>query len=122
MNTVKIILATSLAYILAMAVVMSSLHIKDIVANNNEAAIQAAQQRTARAHMEDVSAKAMSELHNHVEKTMVKSLVKAMSDPAVVGRQRQTIEDAMESDRGLSVVLMEMLLMFRLSYAFALAR
>lgn len=121
MKTIKIIFFGILAYTLAAAVVLSSLHIRDIAANHNGATIKLAH-RSVKARMDDVSAKAVSELHNHVEKTSVKAFMKSVVDHLQISRSRQTQSLLSEIERPFSVVLMEMLFMFRLAFAFAVAR
>lgn len=121
MKIIKIIFLSVLAYTLATAVVLASVHARDIVANSNKI-VHFDAVSTAKVHTDDVAAKAIGDLHNHVDKTFVKSMVKSVSEQATLIRQRQSLEDLDSIDRPLSVLVMEMLLMFRLSYASILAR
>lgn len=121
MKTIKIILLALLAYLLTTAVVLSSVHARDIIANNNSAAAVDAT-HSVRAHGDDVSAKAIADLHAHVDKAGLKTFSKSVTDQTVLVRHRQTHSDHDDRQRPFSVMIMEMLLMFRLTYAFALAR
>lgn len=121
MKTIKIILLSMLVYLLATAVVLSSVHARDLVAHRND--VQSFDvARTTKTHVDDVSAKAIADLHNHVDKAGLKTFNKLATDQIVLVRHRQTQAEHQDTSRPLSVVIMEALLMFRLTYAFALAR
>lgn len=121
MKTIKIIFFSILAYILATAVILSSLHARDLIANSN-IAVNIDAGHSVKVHTDDVSAKSIADLHNHVDKTALKSFVKSASDQTILIRQRQTQDSLADVGRPLSVIVMEMIFMFRLTYALALSR
>lgn len=114
MQIIKITLATLLAYLLAFAVVLSCLHAKDLVAYRANALQFAA---TAETRAGDVIAKVLSELHTHVDKTMLKNIAKSVGDQTVLAYDRQLQQLRQRYPRTTSTVLMEALLLFRIAAA-----
>lgn len=111
METIKNIILTTLTYLLAVAVVLSCLHVKDLAAYK----VSAAQLGTA--SVTDVVAKALSDLHTHVDKTALKNIVKSIGDQTAMAydRQLQILRD--RNGRSVATVFMEALLLFRIAVA-----
>lgn len=86
-------LVFAFACFIAMAVGLLSLHAKDIVKYHNAGAPDLKYQ--------DVSAKATSELHNHVEKQVMKTFQSFSDGSLVASRNRDDIDAFVEEDPGL---------------------
>ena len=115
---IKTILLTTLAYFLGCSVLLSSVHAKDIVANTTIGQAVHASVST-KTHMDNISLKAIGDLHNHVDKTALKVFVKTFGDQAVMSRDRELKSLRATVERSFSVIVLEMLLMFRLAFAIA---
>ena len=120
MKTTKIILLSFLAYTVAFSVVLFSVHARDLAASNN-GTVSVDTTHPVKLRIDDTSAKSVADLHSHVEKTVIKTFEKSTSDQTILIRQRQTSNSVSDTSRPLAVIMMEMLFMFRLTYAFALA-
>ena len=66
-NTLKLAVLTLFAYCLAFTVVLSHMHVKDITSLMN-------QQSVNRLAASDIGAKAMGDLHHHIDKTGIKNI------------------------------------------------
>ena len=83
------------ACIIAMAVVLLSLHAKDLVKYSRIV-------ETPDLKYHDISAKAVSELHDHVEKKVVKSFASSINDGQLaISRNRDDVDAFVEEDPGL---------------------
>lgn len=114
MQIIKITLATLLAYLLAFAVVLSCLHAKDLAAYR---AATAHVPIVGDSHATDLVAKAIGELHTHVDKTALKNIAKSFGDQTVLAYDRQLQQLRQRYPRTASTVLMEALLLFRIAAA-----
>lgn len=116
MNTLKTTFISLFASFLAVAVVLSGAHAKDIAASRNLKDDTLV--KTMAKSPSDVTAKAMSDLHNHVDKTTFKAFAKTSVDNQMLARERELKEGVIKLERTMSVRMLEMMLLFR----FALAR
>ncbi len=115
-------LSTALSLLLVVAVFLTAAHAKDVVAAAPAATRSTDDQQSAtRTVHDDLVVKSIRELHSHVDKTMVKdpgmgkSMSKMFGDNAsLVGRREH---DDTHEEQPLSVKLIEMMLMIRLTYA-----
>lgn len=115
MNPYKSLFYLIASAFLAVSVVLASLHLRDIVASINLQTFSDGTQATKTATTTDVSAKAIGDLHNHVDKTSLKTF-SASADQAILSR-RQAEEFLEQIERPFSVIAIELLLMFRVAYA-----
>lgn len=84
-----------LAGFIALAVMLVSVHAKDMVYYRDHAAGKDVQ-------YQDISEKSVKELHDHVDKQVLKQFSKVFSDTSLLtSRQREEIESALEDDPGL---------------------
>ena len=114
MNTIKTTTTTLFASFIAIAVMLSGAHAKDIVGTRN-AKDDTVVKTTAKTT--DVAAKAVSDLHNHVDKTTLKAFAKSTSDNSMLARERELKEGAIKIERTLSVRLLEMKLFLKFAFA-----
>ncbi len=115
-KTIKTTLTTCLSSLLVLAVMLLSTHAKDMLGYHHP--LLKAEQNVL-THKE-VVAKSTGELHSHVDKAMVKDpgLSKSFGDSAaLIRRERDEIHD----DQPISVRLIEMMFMARLTLAYAFA-
>ncbi len=109
-------LPRSLAYLLAGAVLVMSLHLKDLVRHRDHTAF-----KETRYH--DVSKKATEELHDHVSKQVVKSFAKSVGDTAVLtARARDDSHEVIENDPGIWGRLSEQFLILGIYLTLPLSR
>lgn len=109
-------LPRSLAYLLAAAVLVMSLHLKDLVHHREPVA-----PKEARHH--DVSKKATEELHDHVSKQVIKSFAKSVGDTAVLAaRTRHDSREIIENDPGIWGRLSEQFLLLGIYLTLPLSR
>lgn len=120
-KTLKTTLITILSSILVVAVFLISTHAKDLFGYHHSALRREQDMLTHR----DVVAKSTGELHSHVDKTMVKdpgiskSMSKVFGDTSGLLARREREEQT--EDQPISVKLIEMMFMARLTLAYALA-
>lgn len=94
-----------LAFLLAFCVLTVSVHAKDIVKYGDAALAKAIDFR-------DITDKAVKELHDHVDKQVLKSFAKTFSDGSINARTREDTPDIIEDDPGLMSRFTEHLLMW----------
>lgn len=120
-KTIKTTLITILSSILVVAVFLISTHAKDLFGYHHPVLRQEQDMLTHR----DVVAKSTGELHSHVDKTMVKdpgiskSMSKVFGDSSSFLARRE--QEETNEDQPISVKLIEMMFMARLTLAYALA-
>lgn len=111
--------SVSLSSVLVLAVFLTATHAKDImIAPSSASATPDAP--AARTH-DDSLAKSFSDLHSHVDKTMVKDpgMNKSFGDNATLTARREREE--VDDDQPLSVKMIEMILLVKLAYAYAVS-
>lgn len=114
----------ALSLTLASAVFLSASHAKDIIGPPKQTvAILSDASQPAKDPAKEVTAKSISELHSHVDKTMVKDpgLSKTFGDSASLAARREQREDH-EDNRSLGHRLVEMMIMAHLALASAFVR
>lgn len=118
---IKTITSTTLALLLIPAVLMSATHAKDIASYGQpKGKVLGVEAKIQRA-VDDPMAKALGDLHNHTDKTMIKhNMVKTTGDVAPYASRREA--DELQKDHPISVKLIELLLSMRLTMAWALSR
>lgn len=121
-HTIHHLCSLAFAFAMVIAVILTATHAKDIAGS----AVLKIKTTTPlddglTRRIDDPVTKALSDLHNHTDKTMVKSLVKNISDnPAALSRRNNEPEAADIASFKTRVV--EALLMWRMLFAFALSR
>jgi hypothetical protein len=94
-TTLKDHIVFGIACIIASAVLMLSLHIKDLVkyriVESNDVNVKYA----------DVTAKATSDMHNHVEKQIMKTFQNFNDGSVIASRNRDDVDAFVEEDPGL---------------------
>ena len=105
--TLKEKFIVALAGLIASSVFLLAIHAKDVVRYGD---IDTA----SRVTYKDISNKSLGELHNHIDKQMVKSFDKGTSDNAVVASRSRGDIDLLpgEEDPGILVRLQETLLLW----------
>lgn len=114
----KAILTTTLAYLLGTSVVLSSVHAKDLASHQTDLGKVPA--GAVKIHTDDVSAKVVSELHNHVDKTVFKAFTKSTADQVTLATGREQRDARSRYQRSSATILMELSLITRLVFARAL--
>lgn len=116
MKTAKTIFLTTLTYLLATAVVLSCLHAKDLVGYRVTLTKMNA---TTETRVGEIVAKAMSDLHTHVDKASMslKNIVKSIGDQTTLAYDRHLQTLRAKYGRNMAVILMETLLLFRIAFA-----
>ena len=104
-KTIKQKLTVILACFLAFCVMTVSVHAKDIVQYGDATIAQTIGFR-------DITDKAVKELHDHVDKQVLKSFAKSFTDGSMLTRTREDTPDIMEDDPGLMSRFTEHLLMW----------
>lgn len=115
MNTLKTSFISIFACVITFAVTLSGAHAKDVVSTHNLSKDDGAIKITVKTS--DVGAKALSDLHNHVDKTSLKSMSKTTAGDSILAREREAKADVIRVEHTLSIRLMELLLMFRMAFA-----
>ncbi len=110
-------LTATLSSLLVVAVFLTATHAKDVLMSS-ALGILSSDTPAVRTH-DDISAKALSDLHSHVDKTMVKDpgMNKSFGDNAALAARRE--RDETEEEQPLSLKMIEMMLMVKLAYAYA---
>lgn len=96
----------AIAATLTGSVLLSSVHAKDI-----------AKSAPLGQDLSSVHAKALGELHNHTDKTVVKVFAKAVSDNAIVARERELRTEVVRIERGLVEQLADFLMFWRVAFS-----
>lgn len=91
----------AVAALISSAVLVSFTHAKDIV------------KAAPASDLSAVNAKALGDLHNHTDKTVLKVFAKAVSDSGVAARERELKADMIKVERNLTNQLLEFLLFWR---------
>ncbi len=119
------ICSTSLSAFLVLAVFLTSAHAKDLASSPMiKSKVSFLDDQTTK-RADDPVTKSIGDLHSHVDKTMVKdpglqkSMAKSFADTNSLAARREREEG--EDDQSLSVKLIEMMFMARLTLAYALA-
>lgn len=105
-------LTISLAYLLCGSVLLSSAHAKDLVKHGSHDQSAAV---ATKAGPTDLNAKVIGELHNHTEKTALKTFAKAVSTPGIVARERELKRDVVEIEKNLSHQVFDTILFWRMA-------
>lgn len=108
-TTLKEKLTITLAGLIAFSVFLLAIHAKDLVRYSDaDAAIKVT--------YKDISKKSIGELHNHIDKQMVKTFDKGTSDNAIVASRNRGDLDLLpgEEDPGILVRLQETLLLWHI--------
>ncbi len=113
-TNIKTHLVVALASLLAFAVVLTAVHAKDLVKYSDT---------LGDLQLNDLSKKAASDLHNHVDKQVLKGFVKQVGDGNDTLRQRDSRElaDHASAPQSLSELLENLLLRWQVRFAFAFA-
>lgn len=98
----------ALAGLLAVCVFLISIHAKDLVHYNDIAYIQ-----TKAYGYGDITEKAVKELHDHVDKQVIKSFSKVFGDSTAIRGRIEALE-AEEEDPGILARIGEHILIFRI--------
>ncbi len=114
--TLKEKLIFAFACVIALSVFMATLHLKDIVRLNALADL------TTTAKYHDISEKAAQDLHNHVNKQMVKAFINSPGDGVIMGRTRDDIEATIESGTSLFTLVHEQLQLWRVYLSLPFSR
>ncbi len=101
----KIVIA--LACFIATAVMMVTLHLKDLVRYS-------AVDIFSPIKYKDISEKASEDLHSHTDKQNLKSFAKAVGDNILMSRSRDDIDATIEDDPGLFARLSEKFMIWRI--------
>lgn len=117
MNTIKSTTLSVFASFIACSVILSGAHAKDVVGMRHFAKDDTVLKTTIKTT--DVAQKALSELHNHVDKTSVKSMTKTTTLDTIMSREREAKAEFIRMQNALSVRIMEALFMLRLAIAHA---
>lgn len=100
-----------IAYLLCGSVVLSGAHAKDLVKQSGHDNASATVKHSAG----DITAKALSELHNHTDKTTVKNMAKATVHHRLAARERELKADVIKAEQSLSNYLEDTMLFWRLA-------
>ncbi len=110
-----------LSGLLTIAVLMTSLHAKDLAAAQAPQVLGSndSDQALLFRQIERPIDKSLGDLHHHVDNTMVKNMTKSFSgDTAIMNNGRRERGEVNE-EQSISVRVIEMMLMIKLAYAYA---
>jgi len=118
----KTLLTCLLSLTLVPAVLLSATHAKDIVAQSETKKVLGASSITKlklNSVRDDPMSKSLGDLHNHIDKTMLKHVAKSTADvhARAVRKDGEEIADA----HPISTRLLEIVLKLRLFYAYSLS-
>lgn len=122
-NKIRHLLSVSLSAFLVLAVFLTSTHAKDIAAGPGLKTKTSLGDDAAVRKVDDTAvSKSIGDLHSHVDKTMVKDpgMNKSFGDNSALAARREREE--IEEEQPLSLKMIEMMFMARLTLAYALAR
>lgn len=118
MNIAKTFIISTFSSLIAMAVVLSGAHAKDVVGGRILSKDDGSIVKTTVKTSNDVAAKAISDLHNHVDKTALKTFAKSTVDgSSVLAREREVKAGLVQFERTTSIRFMEAILMLKLALA-----
>ena len=120
---IRHLLSVSLSTFLVLAVFLTSTHAKDIAAGPSLKTKTSLGDDAAVRKVDDTAvSKSIGDLHSHVDKTMVKDpgMNKSFGDNSALAARREREE--IEEERPVSLKMIEMMFMARLTLAYALAR
>lgn len=105
-NIVKLFFSTLLVHLLCFSVVLSHMHAKDAVS------LSTSQANSSRLATTDITAKAMGDLHHHIDKAGLKNITDQTSTTAARRRELNPLE-ADTTDESLSTRFFDFMLRFR---------
>lgn len=117
---IKHIIKVTFSVFLVAAVFLTATHAKDLVAQQpvKQKAARAVETQAART-TDDPVQKSMGDLHNHTDKTMLKSFVKQMGDSPSLAAKRHEKDEHGNEEQSLSMRLFEAFFMMQLAFAYA---
>ncbi len=117
-KTIKYFTATLFAYLIACAVILSHTHAADVlrhsVSSLPSATTKAGTDTPAKTGTTDTPTKIGGELHTHVDKTMVKNIMKSVTD-TVAARRHELEKSEISDEESLLDKLLDNLLMMRIA-------
>lgn len=113
-TTIKTLLISTLVYLMGSSVILSSVHAKDLASHHTDAHKALT---TSSKVSTDLSAKAVGELHNHIDKTVFKAFAKSSSDQATVATRREEKQDGARAQNGIGTLMIEFSLITRILFA-----
>lgn len=93
-NTIKISIAAFLVHLMCFTVVLSHIHAKDAIN------LLTSQSNLKQMASTDITAKALGDLHHHIDKTRIKNMTAVTANPAA--RKREL--DPLASDHALEMM------------------
>lgn len=121
MNKLKTTLTTIFSCLIACAVILSGAHAKEVVGGRLAAKDDGALAKSTVKSSGDAAAKAVGELHTHVDKTSLKVMAKSAVDSSILARERETKAGFAPLERTASIRFLEAIFMLRLALAGAVA-
>ena len=100
--------ASLFAYLIACAVILSHTHATDVIRHG----ISALPTATAKTNTSDTQAKVGGELHTHIDKTMIKNIMKSAAD-TTAARRNELEKSEIENEESLLDKFLNSLLMLR---------
>ncbi len=119
MKIIKTSLITLVASFISLAVILSAVHAKDLAGPSKE---RNSANVVRSAPGNEVVAKALGDLHSHVDKQTLKVMTSTVSDQPILATHRDIKTLVSKEDRTLSDLATEWLLMFRLARAYVYAK
>lgn len=115
-------LSLALSAVLVLAVFLTATHAKDVAGLPQKTKVATTDGQVARTADDTMVAKSIGDLHSHVDKTMVKDpgMSKSFGDNSALAARREREE--IEEERPLSLKMIEMMFMARLTLAYAFTR
>lgn len=115
-------LCTSIfASLIVVAVILSATHAKDIAntqpVRDKSNAPRVTENLPTRVAFDEPIQKSIGDLHNHADKTMLKTFAKSMSDAPSLAAKRQERDDHTTDDQPFALRLFEAYFMVQLAYA-----
>lgn len=105
-----------LASCITVAVMLVSVHAKDVASYHDESVAR-------QVNLQDISQKAVKELHDHVDKQIIKDFTKVFSDNSMLtSRNRDELAAAFEEDPGLWARFSHKMLLWRAYLTLSLSR
>ena len=113
---------TGLCLLMATSVFLSSVHAKDLINQTPVKNKASALGDQAIKRLDDPAQKSINDLHSHTDKTMVKSLLKSISDNSSTAARREQRSETSSVGDSLQARFIEILLIWRLTLAYRSAR
>lgn len=107
-NNITYLLVSLFAYLMAGSVILAHTHATDVVKGASHDAPNAVAKT-------DVSAKAIADLHNHIDKTSLKNVMKTSADTTAAARRRELSDTIVQTDDGLLDRMLASLLFARVA-------